>query len=280
MNYNRRIRGKRPLKSAITAWNRSRPRNIRSIQAKRHIGRGLFCTSKPPKAEDQDNECTHHQRAHVKNVKTFLFKDDNISKFSLLHSMYDKAYVRPGTSEGCEKTRKIKILNLVDEGAKQLPKYDWPEKLVYQTPSAHRVMTKRSAEIGSDVTTLADSDTHFVVMRPKAIIDSSGTTWASEIVRLRSEFPDMFEIPPDKENVYDALHREFASRIQYATFQYLDMTEENDLIKVSSNENCPHREYECKRLSHLLKVVREAKSSIGDLERYAGFNVLKYLKIP
>lgn len=128
--HHQRLAGKKPLKSATTVWNRSRPRNVRSIQAKLHVGKGLFCTSKPPKAEDKDNESTHHQRAHVKNIKQFLFKDADTAKYALLHSMDDKAYIRPGTSEGCEKTRRVRILNLVDEGAKHLPKYDWPESLV------------------------------------------------------------------------------------------------------------------------------------------------------
>ncbi|CAB3995284.1 RNA-directed DNA polymerase from transposon X-element [Paramuricea clavata] len=94
VNHKRQTDGKKLLKSATTVWNRSRPRNTRSIQAK-HLGKGLFCTSKPPKAEDKDNESTHYQRAHVKNIKLFLFKDDESTKYSLLHSMDDKAYVRP-----------------------------------------------------------------------------------------------------------------------------------------------------------------------------------------
>ena len=40
---------------------------------------------------------------------------------------------------------------------------------------------------------IADSDTHFVVVRPKAIIDASASTWASKIVRLSMENPDVFE---------------------------------------------------------------------------------------
>lgn len=107
--------------------------------------------------------------------------------------MDDKAYVRPGTSEGYEKTRRVKILNLANEGAKQLPKYDWPEAMVYQTPSVHRIMTKKVMEIGSEMTTLVDNDCHFVVVRPKAFVDSSGTTWPSEIVRLRTLHPEVLK---------------------------------------------------------------------------------------
>ncbi len=62
--------------------------------------------------------------------------------FALGHSMDDKAYVRPGTSEGFSNSRRLKILTLAGDGAHHLPKNNWPEKLVYQTPAAHRIMTK------------------------------------------------------------------------------------------------------------------------------------------
>lgn len=266
MNYKRQNDGKKVLKSATTVWNRSRPRNTRSVQAKRHLGKGLFCTSKPPKAEEKDNESTHYQRAHVKNIKHFLFKDDENAKHSLLHSMDDKAYVRPGTSEGCEKTRRVRILNLSNEGAKQLPKYDWPETMVYQTPSAHRIMTKKAVEIGSDITTLVHDDSHFVVVRPKAFVDSSGTSWASEIVRLQTLHPEVFEIPLAKST--HPKQRGILYMIEYITFQYLDMTEKEDIMKVSANDDCAHRKYERKRIEHLLAKLDGAGSIECDIDRY------------
>jgi hypothetical protein len=66
--------GKKLIKSATMAYNRARPANKRSIQAKRHKGKGLFSFKKPPKAEDNQNESTHHQRCHVKNIDGFCFQ--------------------------------------------------------------------------------------------------------------------------------------------------------------------------------------------------------------
>lgn len=97
-NYRLLWEGKKMIKSATTPWNRSRPKNKRSRQAKLHLGKGLFCTKKPPKAEDCDNENTHHQRSHCKNVREFLFSDTNNKKFAFMKSKDDKAYIRPGTS--------------------------------------------------------------------------------------------------------------------------------------------------------------------------------------
>jgi hypothetical protein len=101
-NYRLLKSGKKMIKSATTVYNRCKPKNKRSIQAKKHIGKGLMCFKKPPKAEDKDNENTHYQRAHVKNIKMSLISESagTIKDYSLLHSMDDKAYLHPGTGEG------------------------------------------------------------------------------------------------------------------------------------------------------------------------------------
>ena len=98
---------KKPIKSATTVLNRSKPRNARSIQARLHKGKGLSCTKKPPKAEDKDNENTHYQRAHIKNIKMEFFSKakETTHKYCFMQSMDDKAYLRPGTSEGFQNTR-------------------------------------------------------------------------------------------------------------------------------------------------------------------------------
>ena len=74
---------------------------------------------------------THHQCAHIRNVQRFLFseKTKENRKYCFAQSFDDKAYLRPGTSEGFEKTRNVKILTLANEGEQQVPKYDWPEQM-------------------------------------------------------------------------------------------------------------------------------------------------------
>ena len=128
-------RNKKLSKSFTPVYNRARPGNSRSIQAKQHKGKGLFCTKKPPKAEDIDNENTHYQRAHVKNIKMAFYskKAEHSSNLCFMQSIDDKAYLRPGTSEGFMNARnqRIFIVNDVNR-ARQLSKYDWPQRLVYQ----------------------------------------------------------------------------------------------------------------------------------------------------
>ena len=62
-------RCKKLIKSATTIGNRGKPKNIRSIAAKSHIGKWLWCSKKPPKTEDHDTVSTYHQHAHVFNAK-------------------------------------------------------------------------------------------------------------------------------------------------------------------------------------------------------------------
>lgn len=95
-NYFRLKRGKKLIKSATTVLNRARPRNVCSIAARAHKGKWLFCAKKPPKTENDENECTKHQRKHVRNVKLSLFSDSCKGE-GLVISMDDKAYLRPGT---------------------------------------------------------------------------------------------------------------------------------------------------------------------------------------
>ena len=58
---NKRLKdaGKRLIKSGTNVYNRCKPKNTRSVQASRHIGKGLMCFKKPPKAEENENENTH-----------------------------------------------------------------------------------------------------------------------------------------------------------------------------------------------------------------------------
>ena len=125
-------KGKAPLESAKTALNRSRPRSLRALQGKRHIGKGHFSSfKKPPKAEDCSNENTHYipkcTCEQHKNV-VLLTKKSGESKLRFTRSVDDTAYIRQGISEGLKKkTRNLKILTSVDiqHARKQLPRYDW-----------------------------------------------------------------------------------------------------------------------------------------------------------
>lgn len=271
-NHRLQKAGKKLIKSASTVYNRCKPKNSRSMQASRHIGKGLMCFKKPPKAEDKDNENTHYQRAHVKNIKMSMFSEESgeAKDYSLLHSIDDKAYIRPGTSEGFSSARNQRILTLSDATkAKKLPKYDWPEKYVYQTPGSHRVMTKESVKDKDGCEKLINAiDHHTVFVRPKALVGSSGTVWASEMVQLRQENPRIFQVDEDKlESArYTESFTTCCSMIHDYSYQYYDMTTDEDLEKLMADvQNATQRyaEYEHQRLRRLNDKL---KSTLGNME--------------
>ena len=68
-----------------------------------------------------------------------------------------------------------------------------PKSLVYITPAAHRISTTKGPIKDDEKTLETDEDHHFVYVRPKAIIGSSGSVWASETVDLRHRSPDVFQ---------------------------------------------------------------------------------------
>ena len=144
-----------------------------------------------------ENENTHHQRAHVKNIQHFFFSAKMLQyrPICFARSIDDKAYVRPGTSEGFEKSRNVRIVTLVDETkSRKLPKYDFPERLMYLTPATHRILRKEGSTVDGVERIVSVDDQHFVITRPKAFVGSSGTTWANETLNLRVTYPQYFEV--------------------------------------------------------------------------------------
>ena len=123
---------------------------------------------------------------------------------------------------------------------------------MYVTPGSHRIMTKDSVTSADGVESLViKTDNHFCLCRPEAFIRSSATTWYSEIVRVRHEHPSCLEVDPSTIQGFETYSKDFKSVyavIRDSCFQYVDMTEEGDLPKVSKAENCQHRIYELKRV--------------------------------
>ena len=109
VNISRRQRGLPLIRSATTPYNRSRPKNKRSLQAKKHLGMGLFCCKKPPKVEDISGILTHYCRAHKENIIRSMNAAPLDLKFTLYRSYDDKAYLCPGTSTGMMSARSQKV---------------------------------------------------------------------------------------------------------------------------------------------------------------------------
>ncbi len=107
---------------------------------------------------------------------------------------------------------------------------------------------------------MTSDDNHFVFIRPKAIIGSSGTTWASETVRLRQRHPDIFDVAGKDKTSYSTPFQKACSIIQCACYLYSDKTESADLNKATGKKNCIYTQYEQERLKHLKQELTDAIS--------------------
>jgi len=69
----------------------------------------------------------------------------------LFKSKDDAHYVAPGTKEGFERARQKKIFCPKDKEKRfGLPKYDFPDSTLYQTPGSHRILQKIPQAIRED----------------------------------------------------------------------------------------------------------------------------------
>ena len=116
VNCKRMKMGKTLLKSATTVLNGARPRNKRTLQAKRHsVGKWLFCSKAPPKTDIHLKIHTRHQRQARKLLKidAWSSKQSDVNKLYLYVSKDDKAYLRPGTSSKFNSILNLKTLNMI-----------------------------------------------------------------------------------------------------------------------------------------------------------------------
>ena len=108
----------------------------------------------------------------------------------LFKSKDDAHYVAPGTKEGFDRARQKRIYCPADIDKRHgIPKYDFPDSTLYQTPGSHRILQKLPVAVDDGIAEekLArdpDWDFHHVYIRPKITQDSSGLTWASEDLDL------------------------------------------------------------------------------------------------
>ena len=101
-------------------------------------------------------------------------------------------------------------------------------------------MTKESVrdESGNEKL-INDVDYHTVFIRPKAVIDSSGTVWTSEMVEMRHTNPAVFQV--DRKAIdcpaYTDAFCSCCSMIHDYSLQYHDMTTDKDQDKLVVGES-------------------------------------------
>ena len=202
-NMRRMERGEKSVSTA-TARRRLAPRRKTTLAARAHIGKCLISVAVPPRTENTANENTHFARKFRSNLEKCLFsqlkflpevRDIDSNSKVLFKSKDDAHYVAPGTKDGFDRARQKKIFCPQDKNKRYgIPKYDFPDSTLYQTPGSHRVLQKLPKIVSSEdsVEKLArdpDWDFHHVYIRPKITQDSSGLTWSSEDVDLIIQEP-------------------------------------------------------------------------------------------
>ena len=263
-NTSRISRGLKPIKSSTTVFNPARPRNRRSLQAKKHLGLGLFCSKKPPKLEDNENILTHHQRAFKKAILMARCGEDDEEKmkYNLFISRDDKAYICPGTGTGMQSARNVKIIQPSDPSKQRvLPKYDFPERLVNATPGVNRIMNYEiNKEMGSK-DQLKMTDTEVAEFnRPKNFVGSNGSVWASEYMRLRYEEPVLFVVDESELKSSTSSLTKLVDQLKL----YCLMSNKSDVLNISPNLSCAHRQYEILRATSLVRILTSFQDTVEE----------------
>ena len=79
--------------------------------------------------------------------------------------------------------------------------------------------------------------------RLKAVTPLTGSIWARETVHLHHTYPDEFEVSAP-ESKYSYAFRVCCTQIHDRLFHYRDMSEDEDMKKVTNTETCAVRKYE------------------------------------
>ena len=273
VNVSRERRNLKPIRSATTAYNRSRPKNIRSLQAKKHKGLGLFCCKKPPKAEENNGLLTHFCRAQKKNVIRSLSKGNENSKKTLYRSFDDKAYICPGTGTGMSSSKSQKVFRPSDdEMARKLPRYDFPVSMVNCTPGTFLFMEKFIEDVDGKETFRTDWQQAVVVVKPKYFVGSSGTVWASHLMDIKHKEPQMYE--SEHPLAWQSkLFRSIASCTKDTVRYFFYQIDEDDLVLITQDQNCKFQEYElCKantfkcRIEEIISQISSFLENCNEME--------------
>ena len=108
--------------------------------------------------------------------------------------------------------------------------------MTLQTPSTYRILHKEGVIVDRSEKLVSTGDSHFVFTRPKAVIDSSGTTWANETVFLAQDHQEELDVPGTNKGL-DVNTNNFMRAHHDTLFQYKDMFERNNLLKIKKGRH-------------------------------------------
>ena len=268
-------RGLPPVKSVTTVYNRGRAKAKHTIQARRHIGMGLWCSKKPPKSDSRGNLLTHFCRSTKKNVirKLFSVYPEEV----LCRSSDDKATVCPATGTGMNSTRNQTVF-MPSEPEKQrmLPIYDWPTTMVNVTPGPTLYMTKKIADCDGTEKIITASQDVVCHIKPKFFVGSDATSWASLLMENRHNEVVLHEVGDTE--IYSMQMRNFAVRIKDTVRAFNLQTIEEDVLAMDKFPNNPNFvKYEREKLIFLKRNCSDVPYDVEQEVNEANKEIIELL---
>lgn len=105
--------------------------------------------------------------------------------------------------------------------------------------------------ISGSIKLVKESDESHVIVRPKHYVGSTGCVWASDLMRLRYENPNMYEVH-NNSNVSE-MDRAICAKIHDNVYYFLDTTTDKDLNSLTKGDDFLN--YEKKRINHMLLSI-------------------------
>lgn len=103
-----------------------------------------------------------------------------------------------------------------------------------------------------------DIDQSCVTVRPKFYVGSSGCVWGSDLLRIRYEKPELFEMSSDHREEKSIQEKKICAMVRDAAFYYSDSTTEDDLKSLSTAKSA-FKQYESERVRHFSRRIEMVK---------------------
>jgi len=203
---------------------------------------------------------------------------------SLLISMDDKAYLRPGTDVGVRDTKAGVIYDACEpEKQKQLPQHDFNQAEVNQTPASFRFIRQHTEKIEEKEELISNQDQSVVIIRPKHYIGSCGSVWTSDYMRLSHELPMLFQEASSGNIDYSIEFRKLVTFSHDVVFYFVDLTMK-DVICATPQTGCQHYCYENEKLvwlknqlDKIMVIWTEDKERVKESEKHGQMSCWKNL---
>ena len=120
-------------------------------------------------------------------------------------------------------------------------------------------MTWKTENVKGEEKLVKEADQSLVTVRPKFYIGSSGSRWASDLLQVRYENPNLFELRYNSE-IYTIPAKRFVAQVKDTVCYFLMTTTIGDLCdQIKHGPQSSYYSYELKRLNWLQTRLKKAE---------------------